>query len=267
MHSPGTVALVRSLRAEGLGARRIASRTGLPVATVRDWLAGRVPAHSRDFSLSAKPGSSVERGCERCGHAAHRFAELPDAYVYLLGLYLGDGCVSAHPRNVFRLRIFLDLIYPKIIDECEAAMRTVVSRSKVHRLARWSTYVEREEPSHVEVSSFSKAWPCLLPQHGPGMKHTRPIVLTDWQRSLVDRYPGLLLRGLIHSDGCRFINTGTNWTCPRYSFSNRSTDILQIFCDACDRLGLHWTKSGERTIYVSRKADVARLDEFIGPKR
>jgi hypothetical protein len=32
-------------------------------------------------------------------------------------------------------------------------------------------------------------------------------------------------------------------------------------------MGLHWTASGAHTIYVSRKADVARLDEFVGPKR
>jgi hypothetical protein len=44
-------------------------------------------------------------------------------------------------------------------------------------------------------------------------------------------------------------------------------DIIGIFCNACDLIGVHWTKSGSRTIYVSRKADVARLDEFIGPKR
>jgi hypothetical protein len=31
-------------------------------------------------------------------------------------------------------------------------------------------------------------------------------------------------------------------------------------------LGLRWTES-KNTIYVSRKADVARMDEFIGPKR
>jgi hypothetical protein len=32
-------------------------------------------------------------------------------------------------------------------------------------------------------------------------------------------------------------------------------------------LGLRWTASGERTIYVSRKHDVALLDLFVGPKR
>jgi hypothetical protein len=98
------------------------------------------------------------------------------------------------------------------------------------------------------------------------MKHQRRIVLNDWQQGLVQRHPGLLLRGLIHSDGCRFINTGTNWTCPRYSFSNKSDDIRHIFCDACDLLDLRYTFA-PRTIYVSRKADVERMDTFIGPKR
>jgi hypothetical protein len=31
-------------------------------------------------------------------------------------------------------------------------------------------------------------------------------------------------------------------------------------------MGLHWTLSGPKTIYVSRVADVAILDRFIGPK-
>jgi hypothetical protein len=57
------------------------------------------------------------------------------------------------------------------------------------------------------------------------------------------------------------------WRSPRYSFSNLSTDIKQIFCDACDQLEVGWTSAPPKTIYVSRKADVARLDEFIGPKR
>jgi hypothetical protein len=93
------------------------------------------------------------------------------------------------------------------------------------------------------------------------------IALTAWQLDLVECHPEQLLRGLIHSDGCRFQNTGPgNWTCPRYGFSNKSEDIKGIFCHACNLLGLHWTTAGSKTIYASRKADVARLDELIGPK-
>jgi hypothetical protein len=150
--------------------------------------------------------------------------------------------------------------YPAIVEECEAALQAVLPLNRVARyLGQCNCY---------EVSAYSKSWPRLLPQHGSGKKHERKIVLAGWQRELVDRHPGLLLRGLIHSDGCRFVNTGRGgWRCPRYSFSNLSVDIKQIFCDACDRLDIRWTAAPPKTIYVSRKADVARLDEFIGPKR
>jgi hypothetical protein len=164
MHSQSTVAAALALRARGLGARRIARRLNLPLGTVRDWLAGRVPAQSRAW----EPGSNAEPACEQCGHTAHRFGELAPPYVYLLGLYLGDGCISEHRRKVFRLRVFLDVRYPLIVDECAAAMSAIVPQNKVHRLERYSNYVERAEPSNIEVSAFSKAWPCLIPQHGPG---------------------------------------------------------------------------------------------------
>ena len=179
-------------------------------------------------------------------------------YAYLLGVYLGDGCISTHPRDVYRLRISLDAKYPEIIAECCSAMREIMPSNRV------STQLIQD--SWVEVHSYSKSWPCLFPQHGPGPKHQRRIVLRDWQWQHVVRQPQLLLRGLIHSDGCRFTNTGRGWEHPRYSFSNASDDIRRIFCDACDLLGLRWTVA-PRTVYVSRKDDVARLDEFVGPKR
>lgn len=189
--------------------------------------------------------------------AAHDFAALPAAYVYLLGLYLGDGSISSHPRGVYRLRFSLDTRCPEIIERCASAIREIAPGNRVGRFSHGTW---------VEVSCYSKSWPCLFPQHGPGKKHERPIKLTDWQKTLVDRWPRELLRGLIHSDGCRFQNTGTNWSWPRYAFSQVSDDIRAIFCDACDRLALRWT-AARTTIYVSRKADVAILDEFIGPKR
>jgi hypothetical protein len=225
-----------------------------PISTVRDWLAGQVPRHSR----SIDPEARLEPPCARCGHEAHHFTELRESYVYLLGLYLGDGCISPVHRGVHRLRIALDTAYPGIIASAVKAMSEIRGR-KAH--------VQRQSGNWVSVSTYWKSWPCLFPQHGPGHKHMRPIVLTAWQRALVNRWPDWLVRGFIHSDGCRFMNTGRgNWVCPRYAFTQTSDDIRAIFCDACDRLGVHWTASGKRTIYVSRKADVAKLDEFIGPK-
>jgi hypothetical protein len=255
MRDSAEVARVLGLRRQGLGARRISALTGLPVSTVRDWLAGLTPRRN---------GASLT-SCEACGAPAHRFADLPAAYVYLLGLYLGDGCISAYRRGVYKLRVHLDLRYPGIVDACEAAIKAVAPGRKVHRLKRRSNYTSSDDYSLVEVSAYWKAWPCLFPQHGPGRKHDRRIELADWQQDLVARHPQELLRGLVHSDGCRFINTGRQWSHPRYSFSNRSADILKIFRDACDLMALHWTTAGH-TVYVSRKADVAVMDRFIGPK-
>src|SRR3954451_10382669 len=247
MHSPDTVALVLDLRARGLGARRIAAQTGLPVRTITDWLAGRTPGGSR--------GKTGVR-CDRSGATSHEISESA-AYAYLLGLYLGDGHVSTHPRGVYKLRIFLDDAYPEILASCEEAIRALVP-NKVNRAARRGC---------TEVYSYSRAWPCLLPQVAPGRKHERLIVLQPWQRYYAEEYARDLLRGLIHSDGCRFTNQGRdNWRAPRYCFKNFSSDIRRIFCEACDVVSIRWTES-RNTIYVSRKADVARMDEFIGPKR
>src|SRR5918992_4863015 len=110
MRGAAEVAAVLELRGQGLGARRIAARTGLPVSTVRDWPAGRLPRHARPPAPS---------DCPVCGHPQHAFDELPAEYYYLLGVYLGDGCISAGRRDVYRLRINLDLAYPGIVDECE----------------------------------------------------------------------------------------------------------------------------------------------------
>jgi hypothetical protein len=229
------------LRASGRPGTQIARDLGVPRGTVRDWFAGRTPRATR-----AGPT------CPLCGEAAHRFDRLPDAYVYLLGLYLGDGCISAHPRGVFRLRVVLDAAYPSIVDQAAEAIRQVRPRNAVGR--------RRREYNDIEVSSYSKAWLCLLPEHGRGKKHERRIVLEPWQLGLVRRVPYLLLRGLIHSDGCRFINPGRDgWRAPRYAFANLSADIRAIFIDACGQFGVRSTTS-RSTVYVSCKDDVELLD-------
>lgn len=247
MHTRETVNEALALASEGANASEIARRLNIPRTTVRDWLRGHTPKRIARINSGAT-------FCLRCGHARHRFRELPPAYVYLLGLYLGDGCISEHRRGVYKLRLFLDEKYPGIVTSAREAMQAV-------RCGGAGTVTR---PQHcIEVY---ESWPCLFPQHGPGRKHSRTIVLTDWQNRLVEHWPDELLRGLIHSDGCRFQNTGTNWTCPRYSFKQVSEDIRAIFCLACDLFGVRWTQARD-TIYISRKADVARLDEFIGPKQ
>ena len=64
-----------------------------------------------------------------------------------------------------------------------------------------------QNPGCVEVGSYSRHWICMFPQHGPGRKHLRSIVLRPWQEEIaLTRHPEMLLRGLIHSDGYRGMN-------------------------------------------------------------
>ena len=178
------------------------------------------------------------------------------AYVYLLGLYLGDGCLSGHPRDVYRLRISLDAKYPNIVSECARAM-AAVSRRRVGRVHARGCIV---------VNAWWKHWLCLFPQHGPRRKHERVIELLPWQREIARSHPGRLLRGLIHSDGCRILNRVNGTDYPRYHFSNMSSDIRQIFCNACEDYGIRWTTCREELLSVARRRDVARLDMVVGPK-
>lgn len=76
----------------------------------------------------------------------------------------------------------------------------------------------------TEVLSYSKHWPCLFPQHGPGEKHKRTIELAGWQQVVVNHHTGDFVRGLFHSDGWRGVNRvrrplsdGDRWhEYPRY---------------------------------------------------
>jgi hypothetical protein len=131
--------LVSSLLAENRNNCEISRLTGIPRETVRGW---------RWNIRDGKPhrrSRYPDRGCP----GSHDFSSLPPkTYSYLLGMYLGDGCISRHDRGVWRLRIFTDSQYPGIIDECCRAIETLMPGQHAHRYKR---------PSRcVEISMYSK---------------------------------------------------------------------------------------------------------------
>ncbi len=251
MRSRAEVDAVLELVRAGWNDCEITRETGIPRRTILDWRSGRAPDFDR---VRTRPGSGA-RTCAVC-RGVPSILPLP-AYTYLLGLYLGDGCIAAHDRGVFRLRIVCSDAYPELIRLCQCAMAEVLP-NKVSRTAKIGC---------TEVASYSKHWPCLFPQHGPGKKHERTIQLTPWQQELVDRDPRPLVRGLLHSDGCRVLNWVNGTPYPRYHFSNVSADIRGIFGRACDRLGIEWRPNNPWSLSVARRGSVALLDEFVGPKR
>ncbi len=248
---------VLSMGRRGLNNSAISRATGIPRSTVAQWQNGRTP----------KFGAERNRGgaCARCGPIGDPFPWLVVyQYAYLLGMYLGDGCLLAHPRKVFRLHITLDAAHPVLAAECLTAMELTMPSSKAS--------MRRSRRARMfDLVSYSQHWPHLFPQHGPGPKHGRAIKLEPWQQRIVDRYPGRLLRGLIHSDGCRVTNRISHpkktYMYPRYFFSNKSFDIQRIFCDACDQLALSWRQDGPWNISVARREAVEILDRHVGPKR
>jgi hypothetical protein len=124
----------------------------------------------------------------------------------------------------------------------------------------------------VRVEARWKHWPCVFPQHGPGRRHLRKIELEEWQLEIVAKYPEQLLRGLLHSDGCRIVNWASRpgrekrYHYIRYQFSNKSDDIRKILTDALDLLGIAWRRPRWDTVAVSRKEADAVLDVFVGAK-
>ncbi|GAA3996225.1 hypothetical protein GCM10022384_49390 [Streptomyces marokkonensis] len=240
-----------ALVTQGRSLNSVSRETGISRAAIRAWLERLEPLPRMD---PADPGPPA---CER-------------SYSYLLGLYLGDGCISAHPRGTgYYLRIACANAWPGLIRQCQEAITHVRPGLGVYAL---------QKEGYKMVTSYSRHWPTLFPQHGPGKKHERRIALASWQQAIVDAYPWAFIRGLIHSDGCRI----TNWTTrlvageykryeyPRYFFTNTSTDIIRLFTAALDRVGVKWKSLNQNraavTISVARKASVALMDAHVGPK-
>jgi len=247
-------AKVTNLIARGLNDSQIARVSGIPRSTVRGWRCGHTTRQHADS----------RKACPRCRAPEHDFGSLPRAsYAYLLGMYLGDGDISQYPRTQ-RLRISLDMRWPGIIASCAEAMRAVFPENRVAHL--------HPDPKSrcVVVSVYSNQIACLFPQHAAGPKHLRRIELADWQDELIREESEQFIRGLIHSDGCRFINRvrvgGKTYEYPRYNFTNASDDIRDLFSAACDQLGIEWRRMNRRNISVARRDSVARLDQFVGPK-
>jgi hypothetical protein len=166
-----------------------------------------------------------------------------------------------HPRGVWRLEITMDSLYPSLVLWCANAIQDLMPANRV------SISVDEKRGQYATIRCYSKAWPCLFPQHGPGLKHKRRIALEPWQERIVDAYPEQFVRGLIHSDGCRVLNRVNGKAYPRYHFCQVSDDIRRLFCRSLRQLGIDYTWNDARNVSIARRPSVARLDEFVGPKR
>jgi hypothetical protein len=240
------------LLASGQSVTDVARQLDVPRSTVEAWRTR--PPRRRPVSLADHAGwrPASEASCS-----------------YLLGMYLGDGYLARDRRGVTAsLRLSLDAAYEGVIDEAARAIARVMPGTPVGRM--------RRRTRCVVLQANHPAWPVAFPQHGRGKKHLRRIELAPWQAEITRRYPRELIRGLIHSDGCRSVNrfktrlpSGrvAQYAYVRYFFSNLSEDIKDIFCTHCDALGIRWSRANPRYVSIHDRASVRLLDGFVGPKR
>lgn len=187
------------------------------------------------------------------GEVLFREARLRRIYSYLHGMYLGDGCIGRRART-YRLLVYLHENDTATIERVSRIIAQLVLHRRVG-LARHG--------HAMAVSSYWQDWPTLLPQHGPGPKHARSIMLAPWQDDIFRVYPEDFVRGCVDSDGCRHRRIVRGRDYPAYSFCNHSEDILGLFGRACDLAGIHWTRAGRTHISIARRRDVANLDRIV----
>lgn len=130
-----------SLVSRGHTPTEVARIALIPRETVREW------SYGRSLRQKRSAGSS-------CSYDQHVSELEYTAYGYLLGIYLGDGCISERPRGVSKLRLTLGSMYPQIIDGSAAAIEAVSGRR--------ANVLQRRDGRCVEVSAYWKHWCCVF---------------------------------------------------------------------------------------------------------
>jgi len=142
MRSDADKATVRDLLARGYSDRLVADISGVSANTVGRWRRSWPP-----IPLRWRPPHE-------------------QSYAYLLGMYLGDGCLYAG-RGRVRLQVSLDSSYPAVIDDCWTAMVLCMPD-------RRAALVQRSGERATVVQSCSKLWLIAFPQHGRGQERCAP---------------------------------------------------------------------------------------------
>lgn len=255
---------IHKLRDDGNSKLFVSKQLGLDYGTVRSW-----------WNKDARVIQSAE--IEDLKSSKYGFeSHLGYQYSYLLGLYLGDGYINKQGKYTYKLRITQTKKYIKLIEEHKQALKDVIGC----KVGIYQTKV-----GCVDVFGHSKEIPILFPQCGPGYKHSRKIELEQWQYNIVKTYPKQFIKGLIQTDGCRYIQTIKTKNGVRqytkYNFTNTSQDIICLFCWACDEIGLYYTTHSRNsirpkentasgaiktTVTFNKRKDVELLDTFVGPK-
>ena len=154
MYDMSTRKRALALLEQGRSLNSVSRETGISRAAIRSWQDRLEPLPS---IANPDPGPPAD----------------DRAYAYLLGLCLClclcDGRISPHPRRTgYYLRIACADAWPGLIHLCREAITKVRPGIGVYAL---------QKEGYAMVTSYSRHWPDLFPQHAPGKKHERQIAL------------------------------------------------------------------------------------------
>lgn len=254
MNREQKVELAKLMLSNGDSYRKIAKKIGVDKSTISYWVKINFSFERPSQSLICKEG--VIKHCSK----------LPHHYSYILGSYLGDGCISKTKRT-YKMRIFNCVTHKEIISDQKRSLKKLFSNNKV------SSSRTHAIGNCIQVLVYNKSLPIMFPQYGDGKKHDRDVSLKDWQLEIIRKEPECFIKGLVDSDGSYFYSRKSQ---PKnsdvihmyYQFTNTSKDILNVYRDTMDLLGIHYTsvkkidsKNGAYNIFTRRIEAVARMDE------
>lgn len=180
-------------------------------------------------------------------------------YSYLLGLYLGDGCIYKLKRTE-KITITLDKKYEKLNE---------YTINIFSRFFNKDSYIFdrslHNRGNAIDVIHHSSHLSLIFPQHGIGKKHNRDVSLKSWQESIIDDIS--LVKGLIMSDGTYYLDNQTN--IKKYSFSNKSKDIIDLMKGLLIKLNIDfklYNKVSKYELVIHSKNQAEKLHNIIGDK-
>ena len=140
---PEKVREALALRAEGCATKTIARRLGIARSTVRYWLDRCAGVAQSAEAIGLKP--------IQCGFDSHH--QHQPEYAYLLGMYLGDGCISRMPRT-YVLRIFLHRKQIDVIERVNHALRSLLPDHRVGYVLAVTMPVSPSRPTSTDGPIF-----------------------------------------------------------------------------------------------------------------
>jgi len=263
---------VIELKQSGMKIFEIVKITGLTRGCVNNWIRRGSPLHEgklkkfQELDSETTPLEYLKTLNESLTES-----ERNSAYSFILGMYLGDGCIYKYLRTK-QLTIALDKKYQKLNDYVINSMKTLFNKEP-NIYDRSIDNGQKFKANCINVRYYSKHLGLIFPHEGAGAKHLREIKLTDWQTSIIS--PVDIVKGLIMSDGSYyFCNTFKKF---KYTFSNCSLDICNILMTYLGELGIVYNFHKKKTLApkgttykyhvdVAKQSEVTKLHNLIGDK-